>query len=145
MSNETSNSGKGTLFEDEAEKALLDAYGYRFNREVGIGIGEPPKRHRFDLVDPTTNTVVECKAFTWTVSGNMPSAKITTAREALFYLQWLPDDWTKVLAMARSLRTGHGESLAEYFVRLNSHLLGDVAVVEVDSGIARVLFGQLAE
>ena len=35
----------------------------------------------------------------------------------------------------------YDESLAEYFVRLNSHLLGDVNVVEVDSGVARSLHG----
>ncbi len=74
----------------------------------------------------------------------MPSAKITTAREAVLYLQWLPEEWTKTLAMSRSLRSGYDESLAEYFVRLNSHLLGDVIVVEVDDGV-RILCGQLTE
>ena len=141
MNNEASNRRKGTLFEDEVERVLIDTYGYKFSREVGIGIGDPPKRHRFDLVDPNTNAVVECKAFTWTSSGNMPSAKITIAREAVFYLQWLPEEWTKILAMSRSLRAGYDESLAEYFVRLNSHLLGDVNVMEVDSGVARSLHG----
>jgi hypothetical protein len=70
-------------------------------------------------VDPEARVAVECKAFTWTATGNMPSAKITTAREAVFYLQWLPDDWTKVLAMSASVRHGYNESLANYFVRLN--------------------------
>ena len=144
MNYEASNTRKGTLFEDEVEKALADTYGYRFNREVGIGIGSPPKRHRFDLVDPNTKTVVECKALTWTSSGNMPSAKITTTREAVFYLQWLPEEWTKIVAMSRSLRFGYDESLAEYFVRLNGHLLGDVRVIEVDGGEARMLQGTLA-
>ena len=135
---------KGNLFEIEASRELSHHFGWTLHQSVGIGIGNPPKRHRFDLVDIPRKVAVECKAFTWTVTGNMPSAKITTAREAVLYLQWLPDDWTKVLAMARSLRGGYEESLAEYFVRLNGHLLGAVSVVEVDAGEAQVLHGRLA-
>ena len=86
---------------------------------------------------------MECKAFTWTKGGNMPSAKITTAREAVFYLQWLPKEWTKVLAISRSTRRSGGESLADPLVRLNGHLLGDVVVVEVDGQSVAVLHGVL--
>jgi hypothetical protein len=75
--------------------------------------------------------------------GNMPSVKTTTAPEAVLCLQWLPPEWTKILAMSRSLRAGYRESLAEYFVRLNSHPLGDVEVIEVADGQARSLYGQL--
>lgn len=73
----------------------------------------------------------------------MPSAKITIAREAILFLEWLPSDWTRILAMSRSTRPTHKESLAEYFVRLNQHLLGDVVVVEVAAGSVRVLRGSL--
>ena len=138
---EVSNSMKGNLFEDEVEGVLAENHEWSLRRGVGVEIGSPPKRHRFDLVDPYSKVAVECKAFAWTVSGNTPSAKITTAREAVFYLQWLSEEWTKMLAMSRSLPAGYDESLAEYFVRLNSHLLGDVNVVEVDSGVARSLHG----
>lgn len=86
---------------------------------------------------------IECKAFTWTKGNKEPSAKITIAREVILYMQWLPKDWTQILAMSRSTRTTHAESLAEYFVRLNRHLLGGVIVVEVDDNRARVLHGAL--
>jgi hypothetical protein len=61
--------------------------------------------------------------------------------EALLYLQWLPADWTKVLAMAHAAHSRQRESLASYFVRLNQHLLGDVAVVEITEGSLTVLAG----
>jgi hypothetical protein len=136
-----SNVERGSLFEKEVATALA-GFGWQLRANVGIGIGNPPKRHRFDLADPSARVAVECKAFTWTTSGNMPSAKITTAREAVLFLQWLPPDWTKILAMSRSLRTGYGESLGEYFVRLNDHLLGDVKVIEVAASQPRFLYGQ---
>ena len=56
--------------------------------------------------------------------------------ETVSYLRWLPEEWTKILAISRSLRSGYDESLAEYFVRLNSHLLGEVIVAEVYGGEA---------
>lgn len=137
-----SNVERGARFEAEVGTALA-GYGWHLVSSVGIGIGQPAERHRFDLADPPARVAVECKAFTWTSGGNMPSAKLATAREAVLFLQWLPPDWTKILAMSRSLRPGYGESLAEYFVRLNDHLLGDVNVVEVADQHARLLHGQL--
>ena len=144
MSSETlSNVAVGQAFCEEVQDVLSKRLGMRFDEEVPIGVGLPPKPHRFDLANRDAKVVVECKAFTWTSTGKMPSAKITTAREAVLYLQWLPDEWRKILAMSRSTRLSHRESLAEYFVRLNMHLLGDVAVVEVDCGSARVLHGSI--
>ena len=137
-----SNVAWGSLFEVEVAAALTNM-GWRLVPSVGIGIGSPPKPHRFDLADQTARVAVECKAFTWTSGGNMPSAKITTAREAVLFLQWLPVDWTKILAMSQSVRPRYRESLAEYFVRLNDHLLGDVAVIEVADQQTRLLYGQL--
>jgi len=137
-----SNVQRGSLFELEVASAL-ETFGWHLQPSVGIGIGQPPKPHRFDLADIAAKVAVECKAFTWTATGNMPSAKITTAREAVIYLQWLPSEWTKILAMSRSLRSGYRESLAEYFVRLNDHLLGNVIVVEVAENRSRLLHGQL--
>ena len=64
--------------------------------------------------------------------GKSPSAKITTLREAAQYLLALPVDTAKVIVMNRSLRSSHLESLAEYFCRLNSHLLGPIHVLEID-------------
>jgi hypothetical protein len=106
--------------------------GEPFDTEVWFAIGSPPKEHRFDLASRSRSTVCECKAFSWTASGNIPSAKITTLREASQYLLALPADIIKVIVMNRNLRPSHPESLAEYFCRLNSHLLGPVRLLEID-------------
>lgn len=126
-----------------AKRELERQWGFPLRAEVQLGIGKPAKPHRFDFANRDRRVAVECKAFTWTVSGNVPSAKITTAREALLYLQWLQEDWTKVLAMAHATHPKQRESLASYFVRLNTHLLGDVTVVEIAEGSAAILFGSL--
>lgn len=134
-----SNAAVGRAFCNEVWRVLGDELGLQLEDEVAVGIGLPPKAHRFDLGNRSAKVAIECKAFTWTKTGNMPLAKITTAREAILYLLWLPDGWKRILAMSRSTRLSHRESLAEYFVRLNKHLLGDLVVVEVDGGAARVL------
>lgn len=138
-----SNVAVGRAFCNEVRLVLGTELGIHLSEELAIGIGEPPKPHRFDLGNRDANIAVECKAFTWTKGGNMPSAKITTAREAVLFLQWLPADWTRILAMSRSTRPTHQESLAQYFVRLNRHLLGDVSVVEVGTGRVSLLHGSL--
>lgn len=131
----TSNVERGAAFVQLAKLELERRFGFPLQAEVPIAIGEPPKPHRFDLANEAQGVAVECKAFTWTASGRIPSAKITTVREAILYLQHLPDEWTKVIAMARDTHRDQRESLATYFVRLNRHLLGDVGVFEVRPGL----------
>lgn len=136
------NVSRGVAFSSEAKRVLSRDLGIELDEEVPLSIGDPPKAHRFDLASRDGRVAVECKAYTWTASGNVPSAKITTTREALLYLQWLPAAWSKAIAMMRSTRSKNPESLAEYFVRLNRHLLGEVAVIELSDGESRVLVGR---
>ena len=58
-----------------------------------------------------------------------------------FVTDWPDEDWTKILAMAHATDPKHNESLERYFVHLNRHLLGDVAVVEVIEGSLTMLAG----
>lgn len=142
--NPRSNVERGEAFEQLTRRQLEAALGMTLDSEIGLGIGNPPKLHRFDLVSVAEMVAIECKAFTWTRPGNnVSSAKITTAREALLYHQWLPAGWKKILPMAEATRPTHQETLAEYFVRLHAHLLGDVSVVEVEEGGIRVVAGSL--
>jgi hypothetical protein len=46
--------------------------------EVGL---DRKKKHRFDLGN--NNTIVECKAMTWTETENVPSAKMGSWNEAM--------------------------------------------------------------
>ena len=72
------------MFEDRVSDFLRNTFGQKFyERSLQIG---PNKYHNFDLVSEDGNIVVECKSYTWTESGNFPSAKISTAVEAIFYL-----------------------------------------------------------
>jgi hypothetical protein len=141
---EISNVQRGRRFQEKAQGIMATLLGEPFDTEVWFAIGSPPKERRFDLASRSRSTVCECKAFTWTASGNVPSAKITTLREAAQYLLALSVDTTKVIVMNRSLRSSHPESLAEYFCRLNSHLLGSIHVLEIDDdGTRRWIRGGL--
>jgi hypothetical protein len=88
--------------------------------------------------------VCECKAYGWTVSGNVPSAKITDLREAVAYLDQLPEPTIRVLAVKRASHPSKAETLGEYFGRLNDTVLGTTVVLEYDeTGEVRVLYGNL--
>jgi hypothetical protein len=137
-----SNSEIGRRFQQVAIKALGVLVGVEFEDEVEISIGTPRKPHKFDLASADRRYVAECKAFTFTRTGNIPAAKLTTLKEAATYLLHLPDETKRFIVMKRSIRPTHPESLVEYFVRLHSNLLGDICVVEVsDDGEARLICG----
>ena len=84
--------------------------------------GKHKKVHRFDWGNESV--VVECKAYNWTSGGNIPSAKMSTANEALLYLIAAPSSFRKILFMleTRSRSKGRQETLAEYYVRTYKHL-----------------------
>lgn len=130
--NVESNVASGAAFQALAARVMGEHLGCSFRLEVPLAIGSPAKNHRFDLVSADGRFVGECKSFTWTATGKMPSAKITTMNEAVFYLSFLPDRVMRFLVVKRDLRHGHGESLADYFWRTNRHLLAGVRVYEID-------------
>ena len=100
--------------------------------EKKIPIGDPPKDHKFDIVNSNLGIVIECKRYTWTVTGNVPSAKMGFTNEAVFYLRFLPDKYVKYIVMLKAHHPKRQESLAEYYYRMNRHLLGAVKVAEYD-------------
>ena len=87
---------------------------------------------KFDCVSDDKKIVVECKCYTWTDTGNIPSAKMMGMNEALFYMSYLPEDTIKVLCIKKAMHPKKRETLAEYYVRIDGHLLRDVRVFEVD-------------
>ena len=101
-----------------------------FDLEQPILIGDPARPHKFDIADKTQHIVIECKCYTWTDSGNIPSAKLRGLNEAVFYFSFLPAETEKLLVMAYATHSRRSETLAEYYFRTNHHLLGDVKVVE---------------
>lgn len=103
-----------------------------FELEKKIAIGTPAKLHSFDVAEKKGRIVIECKCYTWTESGNVPSAKMGFANEAAFYLSFLPDDVEKNIVMLKATHPKRTETLAEYYFRTNRHLLGKAKVMEFD-------------
>jgi hypothetical protein len=126
-----SNVQQGRDFQLRAKEALERTMGVPFDTEVTVPIGSPPKNHRFDLVSADRAYVGESKAFTWTRTGKIPSAKIATLMEATLLLSNLPKNVKAFIIMNESRRPQRIETLAEYVARLYGHLLGAIALVEL--------------
>ena len=129
-----SNAHVGREFE-ELVKKHLNSKGYSLieNISVAIGISDRKKSHAFDLGSRPNKILVECKAHTWTSGGNVPSAKITTWDQAMYYFAISPPEFRKLFCMQRDLNPKTGESLAEYYTRLRYHLIpNDVEFWEFD-------------
>ena len=143
MANSNSdNPHVGRQFQEVVRSILEEIYGTSFEKEVAIDIGYPPKAHKFDLANKDCSIVAECKCYTWTDSGNVPSAKLMGLDEVVFYFSFLPVETKKLLCMRRSTISSRKETLAEYYVRVHGHLLGNVYVYEIaDDGTMRQIRG----
>ena len=126
------NPARGREFESVASKVLGDYYHVVFRAGNAIEIGDPPKKHKFDLVSTDLRYIGECKNYSWTETGNIPSAKMAFLNEAVFYLQHLKDATNKFLVLRKDNHEKHSETLAEYYYRINRHLLNGVFIIEID-------------
>jgi len=88
---------------------------------VPLGVAERKKTHRFDLGSEDPAIIVECKAHTWTLGGNLPNAKLTVWNEAMYYFHVAPDRYRKILFVLKHLRDNL--SLAAYYLRTYDHLV----------------------
>ena len=131
MSN-SDNPRIGALFQKQVLEWFREQYNTEFILEKKIPIGNPAKEHKFDIVDAAGTKAIECKRYTWTTSGNVPSAKMGFTNEAAFYLSFLPDTYEKYIVLLNSQHPKRKESLAEYYYRTNKHLLGRIIVAEFD-------------
>lgn len=126
------NTGIGRDFQIQTAKILKDFYKVQFQLEHSIPIGNPPKEHRFDIVSIDRLYVGECKNFSWTETGNVPSAKMGFINQAVFYLQFLSNNMNRFVVMRRDVHPRRGESLADYYFRTYRHLLNDIYILEID-------------
>lgn len=131
MSN-SDNPKKGRIFQQQVRDWFQTHYSAVFELEKKIPIGNPPKEHKFDIVDTAQSIAIECKRYTWTETGNVPSAKMGFTNEAAFYLSFLPNSYEKFIVMLKAYLPKRNESLAEYYYRMNRHLLGKIKVAEYD-------------
>jgi hypothetical protein len=99
-------------------KGLLEA-----SFPVPIGHGDSKKIHKFDLGSESPAILVECKSHNWTVTGNMPSAKLTVWNEAMYYFYLAPSHYRKVLFVLDARHERRDHSLAELYARTCGHLI----------------------
>ena len=137
MSN-SDNPRKGSVFQRRVLQWFEEEYKKDFISEKKIPIGNPPKDHKFDIVAADGTIAAECKRYTWTESGNVPSAKLGTTNEAAFYLSFLPDSYAKYIVMMKAVNKKRGETLADYYYRTYRHLLGDIKVLEYDPDMDKI-------
>jgi len=111
-------------FERRVKQYLENMYQTEFHEQsLPVGFN---KNHKFDLVSEDKQIVAECKSYTWTKSNNFPSAKVSTAIEALFYLSRI--NVKKKIVIFQDHRNNRGESLVEIFTRRYDGIIDDVEV-----------------
>ena len=122
-----SNAHAGREFEVFAQGYFrnIENLPLRPNFSVRLGVGTKQKAHSFDLGSDDPAVLVECKSHTWTNSGNMPSAKVTVWTEAMYYFHIAPANFRKILFVLEARHERQNETLAEYYVRTNGHLIPD--------------------
>ncbi|GAB4577761.1 MAG: hypothetical protein Fur0022_04930 [Anaerolineales bacterium] len=129
----TSNAQVGSDFE-VVVRQFFAKQGLILKPRITVSIGiNGTKPHNFDLGNKSEKVLVECKAHRWTESGNTPSAKMTTWNEAMFFFLAAPSDYRKILCVIRDFHQKRNETLAQYYIRTNSHLIPkDVEIWEFD-------------
>ena len=133
----SSKKRKGDDFRDLAKSALEQELNTTLKSEQKLFIGTPGKEHAFDLASKDQSIVIECKNYTWTKTGRVPSAKISTINEAVLYFSFLDENVQKILCLMKSEHLGRKETLAEYYGNTYKHLLRDIIIYEVSKdGIA---------
>ena len=126
------NPGIGRSFQKSAAKLLSRCFGVELLLDHPIPIGSPPKEHHFDLASQDLRYVGECKSYSWTESGNVPSAKMGFVNEAVFYLTFLPSDTVRFIAMRKDTHPKKRETVAGYYYRTYRHLLHGITIIEID-------------
>lgn len=132
------NPGAGRYFEVRAARIMGEALGVRLLLDHALPIGEPPKLHKFDFGTEAGTHVGEAKYYTWTETGNAPSAKLGFLNQAVFYLSFLPETSERFIVMRRHTHPRRKETLAEYWYRTDRHLLRGVRVFEIEDETDRV-------
>jgi hypothetical protein len=133
------NPGKGRDFQAVAAKLLTAKLGVSFHLDYPLAIGHPPKLHKFDFVSEDLRYVGECKNYSWTETGNVPSAKTAFLNEAVLYLSHVPADKIKFLVMRLDRHDRKKETLVEYYLRTYKHLLGGLTLYEIDPAAGELI------
>ena len=134
-----SNTQVGIDFEDLAfshfSKEIPD-----LQKEFRIDIGfKEKKSHKFDLGSSLYSVIIECKSHTWTASGNMPSAKLTTWDQTMLYFSLAPENYRKIMFVKKDIRPKSGESLCNYYMRTHANMIpGGIEFWEADEDADKI-------
>ena len=131
MNSNSDNPKLGKEFQKRVLKLATERFGKIFIEEKAIDIGYPPKPHKFDIVSEDGLIVIECKCYTWTESGNVPSAKMSTLDEAILYMNNIPYTAEKIIVLKQVFHPERNITLAEYFADKKGHLMRDVSIWEL--------------
>ena len=117
-----SNAHAGREFE-EAARPFFAETGIVLEPEFTAPVGRKIKKpHKFDLGSEDPPILVECKSYTWTSSGNSPSAKVRGLNEVMLLFSLAPRRYRKILFVLKHLR--REVSLASHYVKTQGHLIG---------------------
>lgn len=105
MNTNSENPKVGKAFQELVLKSMEERFDTPFDMEVALPIGYPSKNHKFDCVSEDRKIIVECKCYTWTATGNVPSAKLMGLNEALFYMSYLLEDAIAIFALYHTITT----------------------------------------
>lgn len=128
-----SNTYAGAEFEAHALEYFVRTEGLALepNYSLELGVSSVKKPRRFDLGNDST--LIECKSYRWTESGGVPHAKLKNLTEAMYYFHLAPASYRKILFVLKDNRPKDTETLAEYYVRTQRHLIPDgVSILEYD-------------
>ena len=126
------SSKRGRDFQRLAADVIGRRLNTHFQLDQPIKIGRPRKAHRFDLVSDDQRHIGECKNYTWTKTGNMPSAKMAFLNEAVLYLSLLPSEVHTFIALRLHRHERRNETLGAYYRRTYLHLLSGLTIYEID-------------
>jgi len=120
-----SNAHVGREFEAAANDYLSHIEGLSLapSFSIPLGVANSKKDHCFDFGSDDPPILVECKSHNWTVTGNMPSAKVTVWNEAMYYFHLAPKQYRKILFVLEARHSKQSETLAEYYSRIHAHLI----------------------
>ena len=115
MSN-SDNPYRGKKFQEAVCEWFASKPEYKgsFEMEVGLPIGSPEKNHFFDIVNKESKIVIECKRYTWTETGNVPSAKILALSEVAFNVGY---SWPLAVRDSRNTQGNKGSDHDDYRYR----------------------------
>ena len=85
-----SNTRVGIRFENLV-KDYFRGNGVELHEQFSVSVGLAQKKQRkFDLGSSDLRVLVECRSHKWTGGGNVPSAKMTSWNEAMYYFFLAP-------------------------------------------------------